>query len=348
MAVVPPFMKVPLQQQKENFHQLNDLEAARIRSGLRLPEESDWSVADGINKANAKRNRYTNVFPYDISRVKLPLNEDATGTDYINASYVKLYSSLKNSKLSADTEKTLESELTPPPESTYIAAQGPLEATVNQFWSMAYNESEKQNNEVILIVMVTPLTESGMVKCNRYWPDKDQKVLEMAAENKQDGIDISGLTLEHVSETYDEIGDFLLTEMNLKSSSKSKKVYHFYYYKWADSRVPASIYPLLYLSEEINSIRKLVENPPIPIVHCSAGVGRTGTFIAIDHLFRDFDKFIAVCDKAKSSKGYDIDFDPVFQTVLQLRDSRMMMVQTAYQFSFLYESAKKLYKERFK
>ncbi|ABN68075.2 predicted protein [Scheffersomyces stipitis CBS 6054] len=324
MAVVPPFMKVPLQQQKENFHQLNDLEAARIRSGLRLPEESDWSVADGINKANAKRNRYTNVFPYDISRVKLPLNEDATGTDYINASYVKLY------------------------KSTYIAAQGPLEATVNQFWSMAYNESEKQNNEVILIVMVTPLTESGMVKCNRYWPDKDQKVLEMAAENKQDGIDISGLTLEHVSETYDEIGDFLLTEMNLKSSSKSKKVYHFYYYKWADSRVPASIYPLLYLSEEINSIRKLVENPPIPIVHCSAGVGRTGTFIAIDHLFRDFDKFIAVCDKAKSSKGYDIDFDPVFQTVLQLRDSRMMMVQTAYQFSFLYESAKKLYKERFK
>ncbi|KAK6453788.1 protein-tyrosine phosphatase-like protein [Scheffersomyces xylosifermentans] len=325
MTVTPQFLRLPLASQKENFHQINELEAARIKQGLRHPGESDWAVNDGTDKRNASRNRYANVFPYNSSRVRLPVVGDGA-SDYINASYVRLSEESFNE---------------------YIAAQGPLENTVNQFWSMAYNESEKQNNDVVLIVMVTPLTESGMIKCDKYWPDKENPTLDLSHSNKKDSIDIPELQVNYIKESYDDVGDFLLTEMELVSPTKTKKVYHFYYYKWADARVPPSLYPLLYLSEEINAIRKLAVNAPTPIVHCSAGVGRTGTFIAIDHLFKDFDKFIKLCEKAKASKEYDVVYDPIFQTVLQMREKRMMMVQTAYQFGFLYDSAKGLYKDRF-
>jgi len=302
------------------------------------------------------------------TRVRLPVEGDGV-SDYVNASYVRLvYPTLEESSESElveseeiEGEAELEAQEIPQSMSRnesetdtsresssndYIAAQGPLENTINQFWSMAYNESEKQNNDVVLIVMVTPLTESGMVKCYKYWPDKEKPTLDLSHSNKRDSIAIPELKVNYITESYDEVGDFLLTEMELVSATKTKKVFHFYYYKWADARVPPSLFPLLYLSEEMNAIRKLVEHTPTPIVHCSAGVGRTGTFIAIDHLFRDFDKFIKLCDKARVGKEYDVVYDPIFKTVLQMREKRMMMVQTAYQFGFLYDSAKVLYKDR--
>ncbi|KAG7660987.1 PTP1 [[Candida] subhashii] len=188
-----------------------------------------------------------------------------------------------------------------------------------------------------------------MVKCDRYWPELNEE-WNFNDQNIKDGIDIPNLSIKNIDETLDSNGDYILTTMELTSNETVKRVYHFYYFKWADAKVPPSIEPLYNISEDIENIRQMSSNPPpIPIVHCSAGVGRSGTFIAFDYLFRDSNKFIDLLSK----KDYDDDDgpgsdndDPIYQTVYELRAHRMMMVQTIYQYNFLYETARGVYNKR--
>ena len=308
--VSPLFLKLPISDQRVNFTTHNAVESERIREALNSPDKSDWSISDAVSRKSVQRNRYSNVFPWNKSRVKLPVEQGHS--DYINASYISMGNKVG-----------------------YIAAQGPLEDTIHHFWAMCYNESEKQKNDTVIIAMVTPLTEGGMKKCSHYWPTKTNPVLNVSTLLQNDGIEIPGLTVHFVSETYIEKGDYLLTEMELRSKTKVKKVYHFYYYKWADARVPPSVNPLISLSQEIRALKKSVTNDPVPIVHCSAGVGRTGTFIALDQLLNELSP--GNLDPANEQ------FDPINEIVTQLRSERMMMVQTVYQYCFLYDAMREIY-----
>ncbi|KAI5970683.1 PTP1 [Candida margitis] len=320
---LPTLFTITPQQQRQKFDELNEVESNRIVEGLNNPTESIWSLSASILKTNKNRNRYSNVMPWNETRVKLPVKNEATYSDYINASHIKL-------QIKGDTLIN-----------RYIACQGPLESTRNHFWSMCFNESEKQGNEVVIIAMVTPLTEQGMVKCDKYWPELGE-TWQFSQKNIEDGIVLEELTIKNVNETYDANEDYLLTEFELKSGTKTKKVYHFYYYKWADAKVPHSITPLANLSRHINEVKQATtsspENQAVPIIHCSAGVGRSGTFMVYDHLFRDKDKFRTILDSNPTK-------DLVYKAVFQLRTQRMMMVQTVYQYQFLYDVAKEIYYE---
>ncbi|CUM67478.1 uncharacterized protein PRCAT00005175001 [Priceomyces carsonii] len=294
-----PLVSIPLNVQRDNFAKLNSLELDRISEGLNYPDESEWSIKIACSDRNVDRNRYTNVFPWDKTRVKLPVING--GSDYINASYI-----------SVNDEKP-----------SYILTQGPLVRTVHHFWAMCFSESEKQKNDVVIIAMVTPLVELNVTKCNRYWPINDNEELDFTENLKKDSIDLPGLSIKQISSTYNSDVDYLVTILELKSGDKVKTVYHYYYFKWADSKVPSSVLPLVSLSKEIAQIKLSVSNTPIPIVHCSAGVGRTGTLITLDQLLHN--------------KTLYRSKDPIMEIVSQLRSSRMMMVQTVYQFNFLYE-----------
>lgn len=321
---LPPFLKLtPLERRKKFIH-INAESDQRVEDAISLPDAA-CTINVALEKDNLAKNRYSNVFPWDQNRVRLPVGPDVADGDhhkydYVNASYVTINDEVK-----------------------YIASQGPLPTTTHHFWAMAWNESETQDNDTIIVAMITPLVESGMVKCSQYWPDKSSaEVVDFSLNITHDKIAIDGgrLALRHVQETYDDEGDYLLTEMELISATKVKKVYHYYYYKWADCKTPASIYPLLSLSDNINAVINEVtsegDGAPIPIVHCSAGVGRTGTFIAIDQLF-GVNSVITTSPRSS---------DPIFDFVLGLRSNRMMMVQTVHQYNFLYDSALKLYNVR--
>ncbi|RCK66891.1 Tyrosine-protein phosphatase 1 [Candida viswanathii] len=327
-GITPPrksqvVIKVSPQKQRDNFNELNEIESQRIIEGLNNPDTSIWSITSGISRVNRSRNRYTNVTPWDRTRVKLPVVDETTHSDYINASHIHLRTS---------RDKVC---------NRYIACQGPLESTIHHFWAMAFNELEHQGNDVVVIVMVTPLVESDMVKCAKYWPELDE-IWDLAKETKDDGIDLQDLSVKNVGEDSAELDDYVITELELTANGKTKKVYHFYYYKWADAKTPPSIQPLSDLSARIHEIRESstdAENRLVPIVHCSAGVGRSGTFIVYDHLFRDVDVFRTLARADGTS-----DKDLVYQAVCQLRSQRMMMVQTVYQYSFLYDVARTFYK----
>ncbi len=318
----PAVLTISSHKQREDFNELNEIESQRIVEGLNNAATSIWSISAGISRVNRKRNRYTNVTPWDRTRVKLPV-VDGSFSDYINASHIHL--------------KTTASKMS----NRYIACQGPLEHTTHHFWAMCFNELEKQKNDVIVVVMVTPLVENGMVKCDRYWPELHE-TWDFTSKNAEDGIKYEKLTLTNIGENHKELEDYLITELELKSPTKSKKVYHYYYYKWADAKVPPSIEPLIALSRSVYKINQpLIESgkPLVPIVHCSAGVGRSGTFMAFDHLFRDADKFRNLVHEDRIASK-----DLVYQSVCQLRNQRMMTVQTVYQYCFLYEAARTIYK----
>lgn len=278
---------------RRQFLAINKISEARLEEAFALPQAAKWTVNHALKKANVKRNRYLNVFPWDQTRVTLPVIPG--GNDYINASHVRMGSSC------------------------YIAAQGPLDHTQHHLWAMAFNEAERDNTDLVVIAMVTPLVELGMVKCSRYWPTKEEGTIEWSDLIVEDNIDVPGQTL---SVTYagehKHKDDFLVTDFDLICGDKKKRVKHYHYYKWADSRTPSSIEPLLALSREIRS--QLAHAPNTrPIVHCSAGVGRTGTWIAVDHY---------LYDKPAGN-------DPMYDIVVQLREHRMMMVQTVHQYAFL-------------
>lgn len=278
----------------EFFQQLNERDNCRIISGYK--GDPQWLSQE--SRMNEKRNRYSNVFPWDRTRIKLPIksnsksksNGNGNNLDYINASKISIN----------DCE--------------YIATQGPLPNTIHHFWSMCFHQSNLQNTDIIIVVMVTPLKESGMLKCEKYWPDTncDEDFTDLI---NQDDIDLSDLKISHQSQNYYSDGNYQLSTFKLSSGDKIKTVYHFYYDKWADCKAPTNINDLIIILNHLNQIKKSTDNEPIPIIHCSAGVGRTGTFIAIDQLVNQNGDFIKIVD--------------------QMRNDRMMMVQTIHQLNYI-------------
>ncbi|NXK56998.1 PTPRK phosphatase, partial [Chauna torquata] len=183
----------------------------------------------------------------------------------------------------------------------FIAAQGPLPGTVVDFWQMVWQEKTS------VIVMLTGLVEQNKTKCEQYWPEQEQVYGDFT------------VTLNNVRTTTSLVTRIFC--LKKAGCALPRVVEQFHYLLWPDHGVPRNPAQLLCLVEMVN--KRGSEAPAGPVlVHCSAGIGRTGTFIALDFLLK----------MAKAEGKVD-----VFHCVQKLRQQRVSMVQTKEQYAFLYE-----------
>uniref|UniRef100_A0A8C6PKR8 protein-tyrosine-phosphatase n=2 Tax=Nothobranchius furzeri TaxID=105023 RepID=A0A8C6PKR8_NOTFU len=183
----------------------------------------------------------------------------------------------------------------------YIATQGPMQETVRDFWRMVWQENSAS------IVMVTNLVEVGRVKCVRYWPDET----EVYGDIKVTLIETEPLA-EYVIRTF---------TVQKKGHHEIRELRQFHFTSWPDHGVPCYATGLLGFIRQVKFL-----NPPDagPIaVHCSAGAGRTGCFIAVDIML----------DMAENEGVVDI-----FNCIRELRSQRVNMVQTEEQYVFVHDA----------
>ncbi|XP_053858626.1 receptor-type tyrosine-protein phosphatase kappa-like [Vidua macroura] len=184
----------------------------------------------------------------------------------------------------------------------FIAAQGPLAGTVVDFWHMVWQEKTS------VIVMLTGIVEQNKTKCEQYWPEHEQVYGDFT------------VTLNNTWTTTGLVKRIFCLQK--AGCALPRAVEQFHYLLWPDHGVPRNPSQLLCLVEVVN--KRVLEAPAGPVlVHCSAGIGRTGTFIALDFLLK----------MGKAEGKVD-----VFHCVQQLREQRVSMVQTKEQYSFLYEA----------
>nr|XP_020494280.1 receptor-type tyrosine-protein phosphatase H-like [Labrus bergylta] len=231
---------------------------------------------------NKPRNRFNNVLPYDWCRVKLTSSDANETSGYINANYMPGYNSSRE----------------------YIATQGPLPSTVNDFWRMIWEQRVKG------IVMVTNCKESGKTKCEQYWPGDSKPhmygelVVTIRYEQKELFWILRKFTVKH------------------KNSSEERTVKHFHFTAWPDHDVPQGTEVLIRFRGLVRQHIEREGTGAPTVVHCSTGVGRTGTIIALDVMLQQLEKERAVGINA---------------FVHKMRLSRPHMVQTESQYVFLHQ-----------
>nr|XP_045374606.1 tyrosine-protein phosphatase non-receptor type 6-like [Camelus bactrianus] len=250
---------------------------------------------EGQRPENKSKNRYKNILPFDTTRVILrDVDDSVPGADYINANYIRVDS---------DPEEKPGHGL----GKVYIATQGCLQTTVAAFWAMVYQENTR------VIVMTTREVERGRNKCFRYWPElhgsQDYGRLRVcnAAEYQAQGYCVRELQVWRPDQ-----------------ERSARTVKHYQYFSWPDHGVPAEPAGVLGFLDEVNRAQSSVPGAGPMVVHCSAGIGRTGTIIVIDILV-DFIR----------KQGLDCDID-VPKTIQLVRRQRSGMVQTEAQYKFVY------------
>ncbi|XP_055030835.2 phosphatidylinositol phosphatase PTPRQ [Misgurnus anguillicaudatus] len=184
----------------------------------------------------------------------------------------------------------------------FIATQGPLPSTVADFWRMIWETGTRT------IVMLTQCFEKGRIRCHQYWPEDNKPVTVFA------DIVITKLT-------EDVRPDWTIRALRVERHGHYMIVHHFNYTSWPEHGVPESSSTLIQFVKAVRSNRSN-DNTTI-VVHCSAGVGRTGVFIALDHLIQHL---------------RDHDFVDIYGLVAELRGERMCMVQNLAQYMFLHQS----------
>ncbi|XP_054858778.1 tyrosine-protein phosphatase non-receptor type 6 isoform X1 [Eublepharis macularius] len=246
---------------------------------------------EGQRPENKSKNRYKNILPFDHSRVILQDRDvNVPGADYINANYIQ-------NKLFGPEEST----------KTYIASQGCLDATVNDFWQMIWQENSR------IIVMTTREVEKGRNKCVPYWPEvrSSKEYRPYLVEN----------VCEHDALEY-KLRHLRLSPIN--NGEAVRDIWHYQYLSWPDHGVPSEPGGVLGFLDQVNQKQESIPRAGPIVVHCSAGIGRTGTIIVID----------MVMDMI-STKGLDCDID-IPKAIQMVRAQRSGMVQTEAQYKFIY------------
>ncbi|XP_035859128.1 receptor-type tyrosine-protein phosphatase beta-like isoform X2 [Sander lucioperca] len=241
---------------------------------------------------NRGKNRYNNILPYDSTRVKLSYVDDDPCSDYINASYIPGNNFRRE----------------------YVATQGPLPGTKDDFWKMIWEQN------VHNMVMVTQCVEKGRVKCDHYWPCD------------QDSLYYGDMIVQMLSESV--LPEWTIREFTICSDEQrrvSRLVRQFHYTVWPDHGVPDTTHSLI---QFVRTVRDYVNRSPgsgPTVVHCSAGVGRTGTFIVLDRVLQQLDTK---------------DTLDIYGAVFDLRLHRSHMVQTECQYSYLHQCVRDVLRAR--
>ncbi|KAM8800536.1 receptor-type tyrosine-protein phosphatase delta isoform 11-T12 [Rhynchonycteris naso] len=232
---------------------------------------------------NKFKNRLVNIMPYESTRVCLQPIRGVEGSDYINASFIDGYRQQK----------------------AYIATQGPLAETTEDFWRMLW-----EHNSTI-VVMLTKLREMGREKCHQYWP------AERSARYQYFVVDPMA---EYNMPQY-ILREFKVTDAR---DGQSRTVRQFQFTDWPEQGVPKSGEGFIDFIGQVHKTKEQFgQDGPIS-VHCSAGVGRTGVFITLS----------IVLERMRYEGVVDI-----FQTVKMLRTQRPAMVQTEDQYQFCYRAS---------
>ncbi|UJR10206.1 hypothetical protein I4U23_014421 [Adineta vaga] len=252
-----------------------------IRQEFRkMPNPPAKDIHVAKDEKNLDKSRYRDVVPGEFTRVKLQPDGDDKN-DFINANYVSGYNNQ---------------------EKAYIFTQGPLQNTVKDFWRMIWQEN------ITIIVMTTNIRESGMMKCYPYWPLETNECLN------------SGL-YQIQNEKSDKYDSFVITTLLLKKKNHSdiRTIYHAHYLKWPDHGIPSGTKDALLFLEKVEYYKQLMKTTAPILLHCSAGIGRTGTFCAIDIGIKRY----------LDEKLIDIP-----STVVKMRHERSGSVQTEDQYLF--------------
>uniref|UniRef100_A0A8C6UGA1 Tyrosine-protein phosphatase non-receptor type 9 n=1 Tax=Neogobius melanostomus TaxID=47308 RepID=A0A8C6UGA1_9GOBI len=243
---------------------------------------------------NQDKNRYGDVLCLDQTRVKLKLRRNER-SDYVNASYMDGYKQ----------------------KNAYIGTQGPLDRTYGDFWRMVWEQN------VLVVVMTTRTEEGSRRKCGQYWP------LEEGGQEVYGHIAVVNQRVDHHSHY-----NHTTLELHNTETCEQRQVSHFQYLSWPDYGVPTSAVTLIdFLGAVKKQQKKMVKalgpqwtghplGPPM-VVHCSAGIGRTGTFCALD-----------IC----LSQLQDMGSLNVQQTVRRMRTQRAFSIQTPDQYYFCYNA----------
>ncbi|XP_014636431.1 PREDICTED: tyrosine-protein phosphatase non-receptor type 9 isoform X2 [Ceratotherium simum simum] len=248
-----------------------------------------------MSPGNLEKNRYGDVPCLDQTRVKLTKRSGHTQTDYINASFMDGYKQ----------------------KNAYIGTQGPLENTYRDFWLMVWEQ------KVLVIVMTTRFEEGGRRKCGQYWPlEKDSRI-------RFGFLTVTNLGVENMNH-------YKKTTLEIHNTEERQKrqVTHFQFLSWPDYGVPSSAASLIDFLRAVRNQQRLAVSsmgarskgqcpePPI-VVHCSAGIGRTGTFCSLDICLAQLEELGTL---------------NVFQTVSRMRTQRAFSIQTPEQYYFCYKA----------
>lgn len=246
----------------------------------------DFTAVEALKAENKHLNRYRDVYPYDHSRVPLV---NVSSTDYINASLVV-----------ADTVSR-----------SYILTQGPLPGTVSHFWSMVW---EQQSTAII---MLNRVVENGTLKCSQYWPGTEGEVVK---------CDLVGLTVENMR-TKPGAPHYNVSTLRIShpESGQTREVSHFHYTTWPDFGVPTCPDTFLQFLGAVRESGSLASSVGPAIIHCSAGIGRSGTFVLVD-----------TCLLEAETQGTEAV--NVKARLLDMRTYRMGLIQTGDQLKFSYIS----------
>ncbi|XP_052765396.1 receptor-type tyrosine-protein phosphatase epsilon-like isoform X1 [Mya arenaria] len=244
---------------------------------------------------------YGLVKPYEVSQTKLNMHRNrykgiypyddtrvlvrGGDTDYINASYIDGFRK----------------------RNAYIATLGPMAKQLGdygQFWRMVWQQKVEK------IVMLTNLVESLKTKCEQYWPDHGQRKLYG--------------DIEVVCKVNKMYADFIWRQLTIskgKKNSEERNLHHLQFTAWPDKDIPDNVTSIIQFRQKVNALPSTFVGPVI--VHCSAGVGRTGTYIALDIL----------TNEGEAEGAIDIP-----GCVLNMRQNRPSMIQTLSQYKYLHEA----------
>ncbi|UJR07765.1 hypothetical protein I4U23_012048 [Adineta vaga] len=233
---------------------------------------------------NRGLNRFRDVLPYDDTRVRLQRGFN----DYINANFVEV----------------------PWANRKYILTQGPLPKTSEHFWQMVW----EQNSRVI--IMLTRLVEKNCDKCFLYYPD-----YENDSELSYDVVDLKVTFVSEKQEEYYTQRKFELTNL---LTGETRPIIHWSDFEWPDHGAPSSPEPFLQLLCDVRQCGAFDPRFGAPILHCSAGIGRSGTFVLVDSIL----KMLANTDNLN-----DISLTEV---LAHIRTQRHGLIQTPEQLRFSY------------
>ncbi|KAK0183353.1 hypothetical protein PV327_001403 [Microctonus hyperodae] len=185
----------------------------------------------------------------------------------------------------------------------FICAQGPMDNTVCDYWRMIWEQ------HLELVLMLTNLEEYSKTKCAKYWPDKE--------ETKNFG----DITVEHVRQR--AFSDYVVRELTMTKTGERdpRTIIQYHFLVWKDFMAPEHPHAILRFIKRVNEAYSLEKGPIL--VHCSAGVGRTGTLVALDSLLQQ------LAEEGQVS---------IFNTVCDLRHQRNFLVQSLKQYIFIYRS----------